>query len=156
MVRVLNPVSGQRALIRGMANEILDLQFAHIKSQVLLAVIESTALYIHKIVTGVEIDCPLLLKIVDDIPDHVPKYDQINWCPYVPADESENDSYVGRLIVWTRGSSYQCYSVNAVIDNYGVSHHISYEMRIRIEIILQFFSDIRLVRTKLKTSKKAR
>lgn len=122
MVRVVNPVTGQRALIRGKSSEVLDLQFAHMKTQILLASIEDIALHIHKIETVKDsIICTLLLKIEDAVPDHVPKYDQINWCPYVPADETESDSYVGRLIVWTRGTSYQCYSVNAVVENYGVS-----------------------------------
>lgn len=122
MVRVVNPVTGQRALIRGKSSEVLDLQFAHMKSQILLASIEDIALHIHKIDTVEDnIICTLFLKIEDSIPDHVSKYDQINWCPYVPADETESDSYVGQLIVWTRGTSYQCYSVNAVVENYGVS-----------------------------------
>lgn len=127
MVRVMNPSTGQRALIRGKSSEVLDLQFAHMKSQILLASIEDIALHIHKIETVADnIICTLLLKIEDAIPDHVPKYDQINWCPYVPADETESDSYVGRLIVWIRGTSYQCYSVNAVVENYGVCNSTRY------------------------------
>lgn len=121
MVRVVNPSTGQRALIRGKSNEVLDLQFAHMKSQILLASIEDIALHIHKIETvGDNIICTLLLKIEDSIAGHLPKYDKINWCPYVPENESESDNYVGRLIVWTRGTNYQCYSVNSVVEAYGV------------------------------------
>lgn len=122
MVRVANPVTGQRALIRGKSSEVLDLQFAHMKSQIMLASIENTALHIHKIETiNDNIICTLLLKIDDPIEGHVPKFDKINWCPYVPENETESDSDAGKLLVWTRGSSFQCYNVGTVVDSYGVS-----------------------------------
>lgn len=122
MVRVTNPVTGQRALILGKSSEVLHLQFAHIKSQIMLASIENTALHIHKIETvNDSIICTLLLKIDDPIDDHVPKFDKINWCPYVPENETETDSDAGKLLVWTRGTSFQCYNVGAVVDSYGVS-----------------------------------
>lgn len=122
MVRVANPTTGQRALIRGKSSEVLDLQFAHIKSQIMLASIEITALHIHKIETiENNIICTLLLKVEDPVADHVPKYDKINWCPYVPENEAESDSDAGKLLVWTRGSTFQCYNVGTVVDTYGVS-----------------------------------
>lgn len=125
MVRVVNPVSGQRALIRGMSNEVLDLQFAHMKSQIVLASIEEVALHIHKIETvGDNIICTLVLKIEDPIVEHVPKYDKINWCPYVPDNEYEMDNSISQLIVWTRGSSYQCYNIHSVVERYGVRQFI--------------------------------
>lgn len=154
MVRVMNPSTGQRALIRGKSSEVLDLQFAHMKSQILLASIEDIALHIHKIETVAEnIICTLLLKIEDVIPDHVPKYDQINWCPYVPADETESDSYVGRLIVWIRGTSYQCYSVNAVVENYGVSSFLLFSILSATHLHI-FHLVFRLARIELLTSKR--
>lgn len=121
MVRVVNPVSSQRALIRGKSSEVLDLQFAHIKSQILLASIEISALHVHKI-EAIEdsIICTLLLKIEDPIVNHVPKYDKINWCPFVPDSETENDDHAGKLLVWTRGASCQCFNVSTVVDSYGV------------------------------------
>lgn len=121
MVRVTNPVTGQRALIRGKSSEVLDLQFAHMKSQIMLASIETTALHIHKIETiNNNIICTLLLKIDDPIEGHVPKFDKINWCPYVPENETETDNDAGKLLVWTRGSSFQCYNVGSIVDTYGV------------------------------------
>lgn len=121
MVRVVSPVSGHRALIRGMSNEVLDLQFAHMKSQIVLASIEEVALHIHKIeMIRDSIICTLLLKIEDPIAGHVPKYDKINWCPYVPENEYEIDNSISQLIVWTRGSSYQCYNIHSVVDTYGI------------------------------------
>lgn len=121
MVRVTNPVSGQRALIRGKSSEVLDLQFAHMKSQIMLASIETTALHIHKIeMLNENIICTLILKIDDPVEGHVPKFDKINWCPYVPENETESDNGAGKLLVWTRGSSFQCYNVGMVVDSYGV------------------------------------
>lgn len=123
MVRVTNPVTGQRALIRGKSSEVLDLQFAHMKSQIMLASIETTALHIHKVETlNDNIICTLLLKIDDPVEGHVPKYDKINWCPYVPENETESDNDAGKLLVWTRGNSFQCFNVGMVVDSYGVRH----------------------------------
>lgn len=122
MVRVVSPAYGRRALIRGMSSEVLDIQFAHIKSQVMLACIEDFALHIHNIQTvGEAILCALVLKIEDPITGHVPKYDKINWCPYVPENEYNIENSISQLIVWTRGSSYQCYNVHSVVQKYGVS-----------------------------------
>lgn len=122
MVRVVNPKSGQRALIRGMTNEVLDIQFAHMKSQILLASIEDVALHIHTIETvGDNIICTMLLKIEDTIPGHVPKHDKISWCPYVAENEAEKDNDIGKLLVWTRGKRYQCFNIPMIVENYGVS-----------------------------------
>lgn len=127
MVRVTNPVTGQRALIRGKSSEVLDLQFAHMKSQIMLASIEITALHIHKIETiNDNIICTLLVKVEDPVAGHVPRFDKINWCPYVPENETESDSDAGKLLVWTRGSSFQCFNVGTVVDNYGVSDFVIY------------------------------
>lgn len=125
MVRVAIPSTGQRALIRGKSSEVLDLQFAHMKSQIMLASIEITALHIHKVETVKDsIICTLLLKIEDPATTHVPKFDKINWCPYVPEIETESDNDAGKLLVWTRGSNFQCFNVGAVVDAYGVSNAI--------------------------------
>lgn len=126
MVRVTNPHTGQRALIRGKTSEVLDLQFAHMKSQIMLASIEQTALHVHKIETVNDaIICTLLLKIDDPVAGHVPRFDKINWCPYVPENETETDSDAGKLLVWTRGASFQCYNVGTLVDSYGVSLRLS-------------------------------
>lgn len=122
MVRVVNPESSQRALIRGKSSEVLDLQFAHIKSQILLASIEINALHVHRIeeINGT-ILCTLQLKIEDPIVNYVPKYDKVNWCPFVPDSETENDDHAGKLLVWTRDTSCQCINVSTVIESHGVS-----------------------------------
>lgn len=121
MIRVINSASNHRNLIKGMSNEVLDLQFAHMKSIVLLGSIEQTALYVHKIDdTPEKVLCTLMVKIEDPIAGHVPLYDKIKWCPFVPEGEDDVDEYVGQQIVWFRGCVYQCYSIKSVIDAYGV------------------------------------
>lgn len=121
MVRVFNSVNNNRELIKGMSNEVLDLQFAHMKSIVLLGCIEQTALHVHKIEdTPEKVLCTLMVKIEDPIAGHVPLYDKIKWCPFVPEGEDEVDEYVGQQLVWFRGNVYQCYSIKTVVDAYGV------------------------------------
>lgn len=150
MVRVTNPVTGQRALIRGKSSEVLDLQFAHMKSQIMLASIEITALHIHKVETlNDNIICTLLLKIEDPVEGHVPKYDKINWCPYVPENETESDSDAGKLLVWTRGASFQCFNVGTVVDNYGVRNSNSLIFQWLFVILSLYFNAIFDIHPKL-------
>lgn len=121
MVRVVNPTSGHRALIKGMTSEVLDLQFAHLKRQIMLGCIEAGALHIHKIDNlGDKIVCTLLLKIEDSTPGILAPTNKISWCPYVPENEMEIDEYSSQQLVWIRGSTYQCYSIRSVINMYGV------------------------------------
>lgn len=84
MVRVV--WNGERALIKGMANEVLDLQFAHMSSKVVLACVDAASLHVYRVDTGTpKLETQLLLKVdnpVDDVPicSH-----RINWCPFVPS-----------------------------------------------------------------------
>lgn len=122
MVRVVTPANGHRALIRGKTNEVLDLQFAHMRSQVLLASIEATALHVHKIELNQDnIICEFVLKIDDPLVGYKPLLDRVHWCPYVPESETDAESDVGKILIWTRNGRLQCYNVEAVIDTYGVS-----------------------------------
>lgn len=122
MVRVAN-VAGHRALIKGMAREVLDLEFANLKDQLILGCIEYNAIHIHKIENLPDkIICTLLIKIDDPISDIAINSAKISWCPYMPDNEHEIDEYAGQQIVWIRGNTYQCYSVRAIVDTYGVSY----------------------------------
>jgi enhancer of mRNA-decapping protein 4 len=125
MVRVVHTGKSQRALIKGMCGEVLDLQFAHIKSEVLLGCIEETALHIHKIQLSYDkIFCTLVLKITDVLKDHHPKYDRISWCPYVAESVDDTDDDSSKYLVWVRGNNFHCYSVNAVVSSVGVSRFL--------------------------------
>lgn len=122
MVRVTSPETGQRALIRGKTSEVLDLQFAHIKSEIILASIEMSALHVHKIETiNANIICTLLLKIEDLDNVYVPRFDKINWCPFLPESETETETAAGKYLVWTRGNTFHVYDVAAIVESLGVS-----------------------------------
>lgn len=119
MVRVVNTAKGLRALIKGMSGEVLDLQFANIEKEHILASIDACSLYVHKIdLLDGSLLCNLILKIEDPLSNYIPKYDKISWCPFihVPGDDDEES----QLIVWSRGSIFQCFNVNIIISNYGV------------------------------------
>lgn len=121
MVRVVNSKTTYRALIKGLTGEVLDLQFAHLKSTVLLGCLEDSALHIHTIETvGDKMFCHLLLKIEDPSAISVATSNKINWCPYVPENELEIDEYASQELVWIRGNAYHCYSVNSIVQMYEV------------------------------------
>lgn len=120
MVRILHLVIGQRALIKGMKSEVLDLQFAHISSKALLGIIEKVSLQVHKVdVVNEKVVCSLLLKVNDPIESHIPVCDKISWCPYLSGSGFVDD-YASQLLVWTRGGNFQCYSVSTIIRKYGI------------------------------------
>jgi hypothetical protein len=55
-----------------------------------------------------------LLKIENLLVDHVPKLDKISWRPdmsqgHVPVPEP--DEFSGKLLVWMRGSKFECCSI---------------------------------------------
>ncbi|KAL9922946.1 enhancer of mRNA-decapping protein 4 homolog isoform X1 [Glossina fuscipes] len=119
MVRVVNTTNGLRALIKGMAGEVLDLQFAHIEKEHILASIDLNSLYVHKID---EIDgallCNLIIKIESPLPNYTPKHDKISWCPFidVPGEDDEDS----QLIVWARGTVFQCFNINLIVAEHGI------------------------------------
>ncbi|XP_058447810.1 enhancer of mRNA-decapping protein 4 homolog isoform X2 [Malaya genurostris] len=119
MVRIVHLLLGQRALIKGMSGEVLDLQFAHSASKILLGVIEQIALHVsHVEIVNDKIICTKLLKVNDPIDGHVPLCDKISWCPYLQDNDYE-DLYASQLLVWTRGDIFQCYSISTVVQHYG-------------------------------------
>lgn len=121
MVRVLNVSKGYRSLVKGMSGEVMDLQFAHIEREHILATGDSSSLFIHKIFEIEDsVVCNLLLKICDPLGDsYVPRFDKIYWCPFVevPGEDDEDN----HLIVWSRGVLFQCFNVKIIVNEYGVS-----------------------------------
>lgn len=118
MVRIVDLSLGQRALIKNMSDEVLDLQFAHISSKIILAVIEQAVLRVFTVaIVNEKIVCTVLLIINDPIDSHIPVCDKIAWCPYLQ-DNGYEDEYASQLLVWTRGDVFQCYSISAVAQHY--------------------------------------
>ncbi|XP_053673254.1 enhancer of mRNA-decapping protein 4 homolog [Anopheles nili] len=120
MVRVAHLDLPERGLIKGLSDEILDLQFAHTgTSDCLLGIIERTALHVHQVlVTAEKVTTTLKVKIVDPLEWHVPVCDRITWCPYLGNGGDEIDDFAKQLLVWTRGSTFQCYSISALTKSY--------------------------------------
>lgn len=120
MIRVSNVESGLRSLIKGMAGEVLDLQFAHIETERILASIDVNSLHIYKIdSTPSNLVNTFLIKIMDPLENYSPKFDKIAWCPCVPemsSDDSDED--LSKLIVWARGNQFQCFSIQALLENH--------------------------------------
>lgn len=118
MVRIVNLSLGQRALIKGMSGQVLDLQFAHTSRNVLLGIIEKDALHVYIIeVLQEKIVCGMLLKLNDPI-NHLPLADRISWCPYIQGNGYE-DKYASQLLVWCRSNKFHCYSISSIIKKYG-------------------------------------
>uniref|UniRef100_A0A182W6L3 Uncharacterized protein n=1 Tax=Anopheles minimus TaxID=112268 RepID=A0A182W6L3_9DIPT len=116
MVRVAHLDLPERGLIKGLSDEILDLQFSHNNAyDCLLGIIERTTLHVHKVlVKGEKVTTALKVKIVDPLDGHVPVCDRITWCPYMSDGADYGDDFAKELLVWTRGSTFQCYSISAL------------------------------------------
>lgn len=120
MIRVVNTQSGSRALIKGMCGEVLDLQFAHIEKERILASIDLNSLYVHKINTkDGNLVCNLMVKIEDPLENYVPRFDKICWCPFI--EGSDDDDEDSQFIVWARSSLFQCFNIKTIMEEYGVS-----------------------------------
>jgi hypothetical protein len=59
-----------------------------------------------------------LLKIESPLADHVPKLDKISLCPYVPENADETDEFSGKLLMWVRGSKFECYRIEGILDTH--------------------------------------
>ncbi|ALC38616.1 Ge-1 [Drosophila busckii] len=130
MVRVCNTSTSQRALIKGMSGEVLDLQFAHSERERILAVIDVNTLFVYKIdlIDG-NLMCKLILRIDDPIANYVPKYDLVSWCPYISnsrdaninaASGNQEDEDENQLLIWSRSNQFQCFHVKMIITEHGI------------------------------------
>lgn len=134
MVRVCNTSTSQRALIKGMQGEVLDLQFAHSERERILAVIDVNSLFVYKIdlIDG-NLMCKLVLKVDDPIANYSPEFDMVSWCPYVTSNNPNAATISGiisasgeeedenQLLIWSRKSQFQCFHVRMIVSEHGVS-----------------------------------
>ncbi|XP_058056458.1 enhancer of mRNA-decapping protein 4 homolog [Anopheles bellator] len=127
MVRVVHLQACDRVLIKGMSGEVLDIQFAHTSTpDCLLGIIEPTALHVHHVqLQDKKLTTTLKVKINDPLEGHVPVCDRISWCPYLREPEDEVDDFASQLLVWTRGSTFQCYSVSTLAKAAGDPTNLS-------------------------------
>uniref|UniRef100_A0A336M137 CSON006973 protein n=1 Tax=Culicoides sonorensis TaxID=179676 RepID=A0A336M137_CULSO len=111
MIRIVNVENGKRALIKGVYNETIDLEFAYLTEPVLLAYINESTLFIQKIVEcNDNLETSLIFQI-NDVIEHNINHDKVTWCPYIPESTCENDLYASQLVTWSRGTTFQCYNI---------------------------------------------
>ncbi|XP_078048281.1 enhancer of mRNA-decapping protein 4 homolog Ge-1 isoform X2 [Augochlora pura] len=114
-VRVMYPELEQRVLLRGMCAPIQDLAFAHVSNAILACVDYLGNLFIHSIEsTPSELLCTLLLRVDADSNT----YHRVIWCPYIPEDVMSDGDEVSKLLVLTRGSKAELWSVNTVTSRF--------------------------------------
>lgn len=124
MIRVAHYGLNIRSLIKGMSKEVLDLEFAYITPEIVIGIIEESALHIYKLeIQDNTMSCTQLLKIENPLTDYVPKLDKIAWCPYVPESSDDKDEHSGQLLVWVRGKKFECYSIKTIVDTYKIGTH---------------------------------
>nr|XP_034172470.1 enhancer of mRNA-decapping protein 4 [Osmia lignaria] len=117
MVRVVYKELEQRALLRGMRAAIQDLAFAHISNAILACVDYLGNLFIHTIEsTPSELLCSLLLQV--DAEDITGTSHRVIWCPYIPEDVPSDGDDVSKLLILTRGSKVELWSVNTVTSRF--------------------------------------
>lgn len=140
--------NGERALIKGMANEVLDLQFAHMSSKIILACVDESSLHVYRVDTSPgKLDTALLLRVDSAVEDVPLSTHRINWCPFVPSatptqqtttamdisatggsgaagaaeeevDGSEED-FANHLLVWIQGDTFQALNIHLVVEGHG-------------------------------------
>lgn len=94
-----------------MRGAIQDLAFAHVSNAILACVDYSGSLFIHTIEsTASELLCSLILQV--DAEDVSPTSHRVIWCPYIPEDDASDGDEVSKLLVLTRGSKVELWSVS--------------------------------------------
>ncbi|XP_076280591.1 enhancer of mRNA-decapping protein 4 homolog Ge-1 isoform X1 [Lasioglossum baleicum] len=114
-VRVMYTEMEQRTLLREMRAPIQDLAFAHVSNAILACVDYLGNLFVHSIEsTPSELLCTLLLQVDADSS----AYHRVIWCPYIPEDVMSDGDEVSKLLVLTRGSKAELWSVNTVTSRF--------------------------------------
>ena len=111
-LRVVNKELEQRTLIRGMRGLIQDLAFAHVANPILACVDYTGSLFVYSIeTTNSELLCSRILQVEAD--DSSPMSHRVIWCPYIPEEEASDGEEVSKLLVLTRGSKAELWSIHA-------------------------------------------
>ncbi|XP_029669673.1 enhancer of mRNA-decapping protein 4 [Formica exsecta] len=117
LVRVVYKELEHRALLRGMRGSIQDLAFAHVSNAILACIDYTGSLFIHTIEpTPSELLCSLVLQV--DAEDVSPTSHRVIWCPYIPEDDASDGDEVSKLLVLTRGSKVELWSVATVASRF--------------------------------------
>lgn len=107
---------------------IQDLAFAHVSNPILACVDSTGSLFVYTIeATSAEWLCTQVLQV--DADDPSPMSHRVIWCPYIPEEDSSDAEEVSKLLVLTRGSKAELWSIAVA------SRHLN----IPIQVILNFF-----------------
>lgn len=113
VVRVVYKELEHRALLRGMRGAIQDLAFAHVSNAILACIDYTGSLFIHTIEpTPSELLYSLVLQV--DAEDASPTSHRVIWCPYIPEDDASDGDEVSKLLVLTRGSKVELWSIATI------------------------------------------
>ena len=95
-----------------MRGSIQDLAFAHVSNAILACVDCFGSLFVYTIeaLPG-ELIHSLILQV--DADDVSPTSHRVIWCPYIPEEEATDGDEVSKLLVLTRGSRAELWSVAA-------------------------------------------
>ncbi|XP_071625810.1 enhancer of mRNA-decapping protein 4 [Temnothorax longispinosus] len=117
VIRVVYKELEHRALLRGMRGAIQDLAFAHVSNAILACIDYTGSLFIHTIEpTPSELLCSLVLQV--DAEDVSPTSHRVIWCPYIPEDDASDGDEVSKLLVLTRGSKVELWSVATIASRF--------------------------------------
>ncbi|XP_014208396.1 enhancer of mRNA-decapping protein 4 [Copidosoma floridanum] len=110
LVRVLSKDFDERILIKGIKGLIQDITFAHIEEPLLAFVDVTGSLHVVLIeISNNKLNYSYVLQVnADDSPrmSH-----RVIWCPYIPDDEANDGDEVSKLLILTRGSKIELWSV---------------------------------------------
>lgn len=91
---------------------IQDLAFAHVSNPILACVDYTGSLFVYSIeATNTELICTRVLQV--DADDPSPMSHRVIWCPYIPEEEATDGDEVSKLLVLTRGSKAELWSIAA-------------------------------------------
>lgn len=100
-----------------MRGAIQDLAFAHVSNAILACIDYTGSLFIHTIEpTPSELLCSLVLQV--DAEDVSPTSHRVIWCPYIPEDDASDGDEVSKLLVLTRGSKVELWSVATIASRF--------------------------------------
>ena len=125
IVRVVNRVTEERLLVKGMRGPVKDLGFAHHAAEVIVGCVDSLGnLFVHRVT---EQSNGLVSERVLEVMREGGKADEehrLIWCPYVAMageeeDEEEPDTSPARMLVLTHGSKAEVWSLDLTVEAHG-------------------------------------
>ncbi|XP_076330889.1 enhancer of mRNA-decapping protein 4 homolog Ge-1 [Tachypleus tridentatus] len=127
-VRVMNCITGERELIKGMKGQVVDLCFAHSSPQVLLACVDETGcMFVYEIQGENEkLQCKLKLQVDRTEEPKSGDIHRVIWCPFIPDDPGVSEDVEeiiledsSKLLVLTHNEKAEMWHVDMVSREYG-------------------------------------